>query len=548
MTVVELQDQLREAQAGLASVQAQLVALGDSYDAGQIDLATDRAQNSALVATRTSIASRITSLQAQITNAQAREEADRKVAADAAAAAEATRLAAEAAAAAKTAADKAAADLAARIAAETAEEKQGDVAAQKLYAQADVLYQKLKLGQVTEGVFWAQIDEINAKLVAIKWLPWVVPAAVVVTPVTPAAAGAAVDLTNVETFMRSQGFLAPFVTHPDVAASMQGVTNDILTRAGVNTQAIAEAAHSPMDPATAATLATAVALGCVTAVGALGAVGIAAESLSLGQLETVMTAVMKVVDTMGITQLGSNASMAQWDIGVLEPARQYWLSVHQPSLPGAADLIRFVVKEAIAPERFTELMKLQGFRAEFTSAYWAAHWRDISVEQANEAYHKGIITKEERDRYLVLLDYKPEPRPGIAKADRDIIAGLAKTMLPRVDVRRGFKLGELTMEEMLKEYEGLGYEDKAPLMTKIQARAAYEGLQNAVLNEAMYMLSAGKITDADFEALFDQVRDTYDEKTLWITRAQLRKVRMAKPPAEEGPAAPSETELEEKLE
>ncbi|MDP2955237.1 MAG: hypothetical protein Q8N53_02345, partial [Longimicrobiales bacterium] len=385
-------------------------------------------------------------------------------------------------------AEEGAADLDARITAEPEEEKANDVAAQKLYAQADVLYQRLKLGQISEGVFWAYIDKINAKLVAIKWLPWKVPAAAVVTPVAPAAAAPAVDLTNVETFMKSQGFLAPFMMHPDVAADMQSITDDTLTKAGVNPQAIQEAAKSPMDPATAAALMTAVGIGCVAAVTALGAVGITAESLSVGQLETVLTSIFKVLDTMGIPQLGNNSASLPWEIGVLEPARQYWLSVHQPSLPGSGDLIRFVVKEAIAPERFTELMKLQGFREEFTTAYWAAHWRDISVEQANEAYHKGIISREERDKYLVLLDYKPEPRPGIAKADRDIIAGLAKTPLPRVDVRRGFKLGDVSMAEMEQMYVGLGYEDKAPLMTKIQARAAYESLQNSVINEAMYML------------------------------------------------------------
>ena len=526
MSLEELKGALADALAKIEAIQTQILELGDKYAGGELTYAEYRAQMTVLAAKKAAVTAIIVDLRARI----------------------AAFAAPPPAAAEPMEPEVPAAPEVPVVPPGDEEAKRKAVEAADLYAQADILHQKLKLGQVTESSFAAQIAGINARLAALDWPAWVMPAAPPPPPAPAVAPAVSLNLDPMTDLMRAYGFVAPMQETPELAASMVSIADDILIRAGVNPQAIAEAARSPMDPGTAATLATAVALGCVTAVGALGAVGIAAESLSLGQLETVMTSVMKIVDAMGVSQLGANAAMMPWELGVLEPARQYWLSVHQPSLPGAGDLIRFVVKEAITPDRFEELMKLQGFRDEFTSAYWAAHWRDLSAEQAHEAMHKGIITREERDKYLVLLDYKPEPRPGITTADRDIIAGLAKTPLPRVDVRRGFKLGEISMERMEKEYVGLGYEDNAPLMTKIQARAAYESLQNSVINEAMYMLSAGKITDADFEGIFDQVRETYDEKTLWITRAQLRKVRMAKPPAEEGAPPPSETELEEKLE
>ena len=82
-------------------------------------------------------------------------------------------------------------------------------------------------------------------------------------------------------------------------------------------------------------------------------------------------------------------------------------------------------------------------------------------------------------------------------------------------------------------------------MAKIQKRAAFEGLQNSLITEAMYLLSDGKISEADFTQVFDKARDMYDEKGLWIARAQLRKIMGAKASTSEEPTPPSETSIEE---
>ncbi|TSA39930.1 hypothetical protein D4R30_00390 [archaeon] len=565
----ELQADTAAALTQLAVLQAEINQFTEQYNQGIIGATEYRVQNGILVQTRDTLIARINSLQAQLavlvrqekTTAQAAAEELAKAAADKAAAQVAADAAADAAeaitialaaarvkaaadAAARATADKVTADALAKAAADSATVS-AEVA--NLTAQADVLHQRFTLGQIAEGMYLAQIAGIQARLKALNWPPWTPPAPPPI-PVAPAVAPAvALDLDPMVDLMKNYGFLAPMMADGATKNGMQALLSGELTRAGVDSRALSEIHESPADPQAAGALATAVALGCVATMVALGSAGIIAESLSLGQIETVATVLMKIADAAGISGLGAALTMIPFETGLIAPARQHWLSVHRPSLPGSGDLIRFVVKEVLTPADFEKTMSFQGFSTRWTDAYWDAHWRDISVEQANEAYHKGILTREERDKYLVLLDYKPEARPGITKADRDIIAGLAKTPLPRVDVRRGFKLGDVSMEEMQEMYVGLGYEDKAPLMTKIQARAAYESLQNSVINEAMYMLSMDKITGADFEALFDQVRDTYDEKTLWVTRAQLRKVRMAKPPAEEGPAAPSETELEEAL-
>jgi len=152
------------------------------------------------------------------------------------------------------------------------------------------------------------------------------------------------------------------------------------------------------------------------------------------------------------------------------------------NIPGPSDLIRFVVREVITPEDFTKYMAWQGYEQFWANAFWEAHWREIAEQRIHEAYHRGIITKEERDKYLVILDYRPTPRPGMSKSDLEIVAGLAKELIPRVDLRRAWELGEISDEELVRRYEMLGYEDDAPLMARIQKRIAMEALINRLID------------------------------------------------------------------
>jgi len=52
-----------------------------------------------------------------------------------------------------------------------------------------------------------------------------------------------------------------------------------------------------------------------------------------------------------------------------------------------------------------------------------------------EAMWRGIISKEEFGKFIVWHDYKPEPRPGIALSDKDIMSQLAYELPGRIDAR-----------------------------------------------------------------------------------------------------------------
>jgi len=161
--------------------------------------------------------------------------------------------------------------------------------------------------------------------------------------------------------------------------------------------------------------------------------------------------------------------VGRWGYG--DPFEAAYLTLTQ-EVPGPGDLIRFVVREVIKPEVFTEFMGKQGFAPLISEWFWEAHWMLPGRGEIVDAFHRGILKKEERDAYMVLHDFKPTPRPGIEVSDLSIVAGIAKTLIPRVDVRYGWEMGQISDEDLEERYKWLGYEDDAPLMADIQRSRA----------------------------------------------------------------------------
>ena len=195
---------------------------------------------------------------------------------------------------------------------------------------------------------------------------------------------------------------------------------------------------------------------------------LAVEAVSLGQIDT---APAKFLDT---PQLQAGYSLVQQlfstmnEAALIIPLRQHMMRAFTPNIPGAGDLISFVVREVIPPEKFYEYMPLQGFSREIAGWYWEAHWVLPGINQLYTAFHRGIISRDELDKYIVLHDFKPEPRPGIAKSDQEIVRGIIKTLIPRVDIRYAWEGGMISDEELTARYEGLGYEEDSGLMAQIQ--------------------------------------------------------------------------------
>jgi len=152
------------------------------------------------------------------------------------------------------------------------------------------------------------------------------------------------------------------------------------------------------------------------------------------------------------------------------PMRQYanrrWLG----EIPGPADLISMYVKEGFEPFKqmyvpadFAENMKLHGYDAKWTNAWWGAHWVLPPINLLYEFYHRKLegFDRSKLEQYLRWHDYHPDEHKWLIEA--------AETLIPRIDIRRGLDYGKITPEEVPGLYEKLGY---SPANAKVMAGIA----------------------------------------------------------------------------
>lgn len=141
-------------------------------------------------------------------------------------------------------------------------------------------------------------------------------------------------------------------------------------------------------------------------------------------------------------------------------------------IPGASDLISMGVREAFNdevsakfkydedfPPEFGEWMAKQGLSADWAKRYWRAHWNLPSVTQAFEMFQRlrpgrtdFPFTGEDLKKFLRTADY-PE-------YFRDRLTEIAYQPLTRVDVRRMFGAGVMTVDDVKEAYRDLGYNEK----------------------------------------------------------------------------------------
>jgi len=394
------------------------------------------------------------------------------------------------------------------------------IEASELYAEADALLVQYQTGVFSEARFEAQIQGIQARLLAISWNMWIPPKPPTPVPVEPAAVPGAFDLTPIEKLLTKYGLMGKLEADPEVANQLKDLVSSSLITAGFNPELVDQVRDSPADPRKAAETATALSQALLGATIIGGSASIAAEAASMGQIEAVTSIFMFLMGITGADDLGKTLALLPYESSIFKPAAQYYNSINRPEIPGTGDLIRFLVREAIDQDRFGELMALHGYSDEHKEAYWVAHWREIGENRINEAFHRGVITKAERDKYLIILDYRPDERPGFGISDRDIIGSLSKVLIPRVDVRRAWEYGLINDAELLARYVALGYEDDAPIMATIQKEAALAGEKSAVARAAGRAYRENIIPEDRFLEVLAGLGYPNQVQALWVLRYQ----------------------------
>lgn len=131
-------------------------------------------------------------------------------------------------------------------------------------------------------------------------------------------------------------------------------------------------------------------------------------------------------------------------------------------IPPVADIIMMAVREAFSPgiaarfgqyedfpREFARYAKMQGLSEEWAERYWAAHWGLPSPQQGFEMLHRGVIDRDDLDLLMKAQDIMPFWREKMVQ--------IAYRPLTRVDVRRMYKEGILSEEEVFTAYRDHGY-------------------------------------------------------------------------------------------
>jgi len=164
--------------------------------------------------------------------------------------------------------------------------------------------------------------------------------------------------------------------------------------------------------------------------------------------------------------------------------------------PSAPDLIRFAVREVYTPDILSKFGAMEdlpaqylqeaskvGLTEEHAKNYWAAHWELPSAQMGFQMLHRRIIDEDTLKLLLRSLDVMPYWRDALVK--------LSYNPLTRVDVRRMYKLGVLSEEEVNESYLDRGYSpENAVRMTEFTV--AYEADELTGITRASVMASYQK--------------------------------------------------------
>lgn len=249
------------------------------------------------------------------------------------------------------------------------------------------------------------------------------------------------------------------------------------------------------------------------------------EGASLGQVDAPIHMLLQEPQLASSLKLAEEWFAAPYTFGYSERLKQYWYSKYTPLIPPAVDLIRFVVREVITPARFYEIMPFLGFGSEWSAAYWEAHFILPAPAVLYDAFHRKKISAEELNKYIFWHDYKTTPRPGIAVSDVEIMRSTLKTLIPRVDLRYAWEIGQLSDEELVERYETLGYEDDAELMAGIQKVRALTEEIGKVRTAWLADLQDGFISDEVARANLKTLGHSDLRIDYYISYASLRRER-----------------------
>lgn len=239
-------------------------------------------------------------------------------------------------------------------------------------------------------------------------------------------------------------------------------------------------------------------------------------------------------------------------------------------IPPVSDLVRFSIREVFNEQLAKRLgyteeyeeqkdfqywanrlglgkmeAKLQGEGAKeinWPLAYWIAHWQIISPTQGYEMLHR--LRKDRIDRFKKdfpeVEEFTIDNLRDVLKASdypkpfRDRLAAISSHMLGRIDIRRGYRIGAISENELKEQYKDLGFvDDDVNVLAEIakKDKEQYDKaekkkkLGTEINRSATAILSAyetGSITEGDAFVGLMAVWDEEDKTKLAINTVKLK--------------------------
>lgn len=200
-------------------------------------------------------------------------------------------------------------------------------------------------------------------------------------------------------------------------------------------------------------------------------------------------------------------------------------------IPGYPDLVRMAVREAFYPDyieeyglmeelpgEFLEFSQKQGLSEEWAKRFWAAHWELPSILQGFEMLHRNVIESGDLDKLFMAVDIMPWWR--------EKLQAISYSPLTRVDVRRVFKMGIITRDEVKRTYLDLGYnEEKAEWLTRFTEMQNTETDRDLTKAEILSSYSKDIIGRSDCRSMLTDLGYSSDEVEILISMREYQWVK-----------------------
>jgi len=282
---------------------------------------------------------------------------------------------------------------------------------------------------------------------------------------------------------------------------------------------------SPVTPEEAIRFGTGLVTTAIGLAAAIWTAHIIAEAGSLGQMDGVNELYHNIMSATGLAAISAAFLRIPLEAGVLIPARQFYMNVFKPEIPGSGDLVRMVVREAFdpkmmikAPPEFTGAMALQGFSELWCDRYWTAHFEPIALRQAYENLWRGYWEKSDFMYALHIADIHP--------MWREDIYNVAFRPPSVREMGYGFDVGVYTVDDIIKyrRWEGLSPEDAEKAGISMVAYRT-EAEREALRREALEDYVAGLDDEEELRANLAACGGRPEIIELWVERAKYRTKR-----------------------